>query len=455
MDVTKVLAERRRFAARERWPRSRLESFQRERLALLVEHASRHSAFYRALYGGPIDRSDVRLETLPAVTKAATMASFDRWVTDPRLRLESLERHLSDLRGDELYLGEYRVVATGGSTGQRGIFVFSRAEWRAVLGGVMRWSGMIGVRPRFPRRVRMAAVVAPSASHMSYRMGASIDVGVFATCRLSALQPMAELVAALNRHQPEVINAYPSVAALLAVEQLEGRLAVSPRVISTSSEMRTDEMTQRIREAWGVEPYNSLGLTETGLAALDCEHHQGLHVFEDACIVEVVDEEGRPVASGPLGARLLVTNLFNYTQPVIRFEITDLVAMTDDPCPCGRTLRRIAAIEGRSDDILVLPAQAGGTVSVHPIQLRSPLVAEPAVTEFQVVQEARGLDIRIALATGAEPLVIVAGIEAALAEKLRRVGAAPLPTRVSVVERIERDPGAGKLKLVRAFRAAP
>lgn len=450
--VLRVASGRRRFAAHEWWGRDRIAEYQRERLGWLVEHASRRSAFYAKLYGGPVDRSRVVLEQLPPVTKATTMASFDTWATDPRVRLADLEAHLAAIREDVLYLGEYRVMATGGSSGLKGIFVYNRAEWRAVLAGVMRWTGMMGVTPRLRRRVRTASIGAPAPSHMTYRIAASLDVGLFATLRLSATQPIDELVEALNRHLPEAINAYPSIMALLACEQLAGRLRISPRTISTSSEMRTDEMTERIREAWGIEPYNSLGLTETGVAGADCEHHQGLHVFEDQCIYEVVDEHDRPVPPGERGAKVLVTNLFNYTQPIIRFEISDLVTVSDAACACGRTLRRITEIDGRSDDILTLPARTGGVVDVHPIHVRKTLVSEPEVAQYQVIQLPDRLDIKIELARGAEPHAVIERIKAGLAGQLASVGAAPIEAHVRAVEHIERDPGAGKLKLIRALR---
>src|SRR5262249_659217 len=156
----------------------------------------------------------------------------------------------------------------------------------------------------------------------------------------------------LNRHQPEVLSGYPSALALLAGEQLEGRLRITPTVVATTSEVRTPEMTARIRDAWRVEPFNCLGLTETGISATDCPEHSGLHLDEDACLFEVVDERNRPVPPGRQGEKVLVTNLDNRTQPFVRFEVTDLMTVSDDPCACGRTFRRITALEGRSDDVL-------------------------------------------------------------------------------------------------------
>ena len=309
---------------------------------------------------------------------------------------------------------------------------------------------MMGVRPRLPRRVRMAQVAAPDAKHMTSRGAASLSVGLFRTIRLSAAQPIAAQVAALDRHQPQVLSGYPSALAMLAAEQLDGRLRIAPEVVCTTSEVRTAEMAARIRAAWNVEPFDCLGLTETGITAIDCPEHAGLHLFEDRCLFEVVDEHDRPVPAGRQGDKVLVTNLYNRTQPFIRFEVTDLVTLTDEPCACGRTFRRIAAIEGRSDDVLELPARTGGVVRVHPIHLRSPLAATAAVTQYQILQTVDGLDVTLALVQGAAADAVARDVAKTLGAKLGALGAAPTPIRVRVVAHIAREPGAGKLKLIKA-----
>ena len=73
------------------------------------------------------------------------------------------------------------------------------------------------------------------------------------------------------------------------------------------------------------------------------------------CVVENVDEDGRPVDHGEPGARLLVTNLFNRVQPLIRFEITDVATLEREPCPCGRTLLRLRSLAGRTADVIRSP----------------------------------------------------------------------------------------------------
>ena len=126
----------------------------------------------------------------------------------------------------------------------------------------------------------------------------------------------------------------------------------------------------------GVEPFNLYGTTET-LFAGDCEHHQGLHVFEDLALVEVVDDDNSPVRDGVVGTKLLVTSFIKRSQPLLRFELSDMAALDTAPCPCGRPLARMVSVEGRSDDIVHLDGGGGRTVAVHPLTLRSPMAALP------------------------------------------------------------------------------
>ena len=92
--------------------------------------------------------------------------------------------------------------------------------------------------------------------------------------------------------------------------------------MSTTSEPLMPGPRERLERAFGVRPFNVYGTTE-GLWGCDCEQRAGVHLFEDLCIVENVDADGRAVPAGEPGTRLLVTNLFNRIQPLIRFEVGD------------------------------------------------------------------------------------------------------------------------------------
>jgi phenylacetate-coenzyme A ligase PaaK-like adenylate-forming protein len=173
----------------------------------------------------------------------------------------------------------------------------------------------------------------------------------------------------------------------------------------------------------------------------------GLHVCEDA-IVEVVDEANRPVPPGKPGSKVLLTNLVQRTQPLVRYELSDAVQLEVGADPSGRPYERIARIDGRSDDVLRLRAAVGGgEVAVHPYRLRAPFVKLLDVLQYQVVHRRAGLLVRIVVRDSARrdlPERVRSAVDGALAEAGVRCA-----VEVEVVPAIEREGGhAAKVKLV-------
>jgi phenylacetate-CoA ligase len=290
-------------------------------------------------------------------------------------------------------------------------------------------------------------VTTTSPRHMTARLAKTIDVGLMRVLRLDAAAPQREQVAALQRHNPAELHGYPSALALLAVEQLEGRLDIAPGFVSTSSEVRTPEMTALIQEAWGMEPFDVLGVTEAGIMAADCPAHAGLHVFEDQVAAEVLDDEDQPVPDGELG-RLVITPLHLRTLPLIRYDTGDLVRATTAPCECKRPSMRLTEIQGRADDILHLPATAGGEVAIHPMVVRSPLAAARGVAQYQVVRDKDGVHIALTLRNGADAEATVEAVRADVAAALHTAGA-DVPLAVTVdPDLASRRTAIGKHRLV-------
>jgi phenylacetate-CoA ligase len=441
----------RQLAVRDRWSRAQLVEFQRRELKALVARARAASGFWAERLPG----DDVSLEDLPTLDKSTLMERWDDMVTDPALRLADVEAHLARLERDEYLHGRYRALATGGTTGQRGVFAFDRREWSTCLAGFLRWSEFAGMRPRVPR-LKVAAIGATSPLHMTARFADTVDVGAHRVLRLDARAPVEELGAALARFQPDVLIGYPSVLALLADEQIDGRLSISPWRVSTTSEVRTAEMEARIVAAWDQVPYDVYGITEVGIFAVDCPHHEGMHLFEDLAIVEVVDADGRAVPDGEPGERLLVTNLFNRTLPLIRYELSDLVTIAPEACACGRPFRLVADLAGRVDDVLHLPGRDGRAVPVHPLALRSPLAALPELRQYRIVHDANGLDVEVVLRADASADEAAAQVADTLHIRLSAIGVVPPPIHVRTVDRLARAAGpAAKLKLIESRQAKP
>ena len=426
-----------------RWSADRLATHQHDRLQSLLRHAVAVSPFYRRRLGS--DVSGARLQDLPTLTKAQLMAHFDEIVTDPRLRHAALQAHLAGPAATEP-LHDHLVLSTSGSTGEPGIFVYSREEFAPWVAALLRTMALFGVTPG----MRMAGLGSPSGMHISRHLVAGLLAGQAATGpRTSAATPMPELVDVFNAYRPEVLVGYASVLAVLADEQLAGRLRMAPRVVAYAGEVLTGEMRALIREAWGIEPFSMYSTTEAGMLASGCPAGVGMHMWEDLALIEVVDEDDRPVPPGVPGHRVLLTNLVNRTQPLIRYEITDLVTLADGADPTGSPFRRIVDISGRSDDIAHLPARAGGTIAVTPNQLRAPVATVPGVRQYQIIVAPDQLRIAVVLRADAHPDT-PQRVQAALHCALLDVGVAVPPITVTPVDSIAREPTpAAKFKTVK------
>jgi phenylacetate-coenzyme A ligase PaaK-like adenylate-forming protein len=182
---------------------------------------------------------------------------------------------------------------------------------------------------------------------------------------------------------------------------------------------------------------NLWGSTETGIHAVGCDHHDGLHLNEDVVVVERVDAAGRPVADRAPAEKVIVTGLVNLTLPFIRYEITDSVSLLDEPCPCGSPFRLIADVQGRLDDDFRY-----GDALVPAVSFRHVLGADARIEEYQVVQTPRGADVRL-VATGP---VDAEGMAREIADALGQAGVGDPEVVVRVVDRLERNARTGKLK---------
>jgi phenylacetate-CoA ligase len=448
-DVLRALRGGSAILAAQRLPREQLERQRDERLRALVSHARAKSPFHaERLRGVDVEAPDL-LTRLPTMDKQTMMRDLPRVLTDPRLRDIDLEGYLQGLTLDALLLGRYRVMATGGTSGIRGLFVYDRDGWTevmAMLAAAPRW---LGVKPGLPRP-RVATIWASGPAHMTARLAASFRTPIFRRLQLTATMPIAHMVQELNAFGPDWLSAYPSIAALLAEEQQAGWLRIAPRFVLVSSEQCTPAMRTRIAGAWGVQPYNTYATTEASTTAVECDRHEGLHVFESHVILEVVDGDGRPVPDGEQGAKVLVTNLFNRVQPLIRYELTDLLTIAPDACPCGRTTRRIKSIDGRTDDIMQLLTPAGHQVPVHPNHFAEAIEAIADIHAYQVTEEADGIDIAIVAPTR-EHDEIAEAIRSAVRRRLEPLEVSHTPLRVRTVQQIPRpDAVSGKFKLIRA-----
>jgi phenylacetate-CoA ligase len=445
-DARRANALAKEFTAREQWNRTELIRFQQRKLDSLVRYAVKHSPFYRELYRSvPMDGS-IAIETLPVIDKQMVMDNFDRVVTDDRLKLSQLYNYIDNLTRDDYYMGEYRVLTTSGSTGLKGVFVFDREAWVHILASINRATSMMGLSPF--KRMRIASVGANSPLHLSYRRAVSMDFGFHDYRRLEASWSIDDLIRDLNAFQPEYLHTYSSIASLLAVERKARRLRIQPNVIITSAELLTDTMRETIRKAWNIVPFKSYSTTE-GILGIECSHHTGIHIFEDLGIIEVVDENNEPVPDGSPGMKILFTNLYQYTQPVIRYEISDMVTISSETCPCGCPFQRIVSIEGRNDDILYLEGLKGTSVAIPPFVFHGVIALFRDIIEYQIIHRDDGIHFRFVMSERLRREETGLLFKNKMRQEFKIFQVKCPNIHIEFVNHIERDPQKmGKIKLV-------
>ena len=437
-----LLARLRQFRAHDAGRRQQLKAYQTHALYRLRRHAYARSPFYEWFHRNLMDRP---FRELPVLTKEMLIEHFDELVTDRAIHLTDVEAHVDNTHGDERFLGRYYVNATSGSTDQPGLFLFDRSESATILASFARaheWAGL-AVNPT--RRAKTAIITLATSWQLSAQVGATAQSWWMPELRIDASMPIATIVEQLNAWQPEVLIACASMAHRLADEQCAGRLHIVPKRIFTSSEVLTIAARRRIEEVWGQRLFDQYAATEAGLIAAECAEHRGLHILEDQIIFEVVDERNRPVPLGADGDKLLVTTLFSRTLPLIRYELHDRVRLVTTPCPCGRPLALIAAVQGRTGDGLSFPSSAGKTVTVYPHVFHELMDTVPA-SGWQVVQESERVAV---LLSGVRDGVDDAALAASLLRVLMAQGAHVPPIAIRRVPAIPQS-ASGKASLITA-----
>ncbi|MBI5575792.1 MAG: phenylacetate--CoA ligase family protein [Deltaproteobacteria bacterium] len=181
------------------------------------------------------------------------------------------------------------------------------------------------------------------------------DYGILRRYYLSVFDSAEKHADALRRIRPDIVYGYPSNLTLLALAIKEGGIAdIRPKAVFSSAEALEKQPRALIEAAMKTKVYDVLGLVETGDIAWECPAKEGYHVNSDAVAMEFLDESDRPVAPGERG-RLVCTNLYTYTMPLIRYEAGDICVPSGGTCSCGRTLPLMESIKGRANDFIVLP----------------------------------------------------------------------------------------------------
>lgn len=367
---------------------------QRSRLNDLVEHARTHSALYREKFAC-IDDSSFDLTDLPTSTKIEIMDHFDEAVTVPDVHRHEVEGFLADEANLGKYFREKYVVShTSGSQGRPLLIVQTKENiellfaLQASRGNHHRLNVWDAVK-YFLSPARLAAVLLKRGFYPSASAFAYIPEG--AQRYLDVLQVSLtdkDLIERITEFRPTHLTAYASVLHELARQTEAGRLTLKPELeqVVNISERLVPQARKHYVEVFGAPILDDYAMGECLFLTNGCLASGGMHVNADWAILEVVDQNNRPVPDGTKGAKVLVTNLANLVQPIIRYEIGDIVTMATQPCGCGSNLPHIESVQGRDSEMFWIEDDAG----IRPLP---PAIFEEAlrhvvdIREYQLIQE--------------------------------------------------------------------
>ncbi len=359
----------------ETMTREKLEKLQLERLKESVRKAS-SSVFYSDLFK-KVGVSPDEIRSLKDIKKI------------PLTTKDNLREHwpygFLAVPKDDLV----RMHSSSGTTGRATVIFHTLNdinEWTNILSRSMYMTGMRR-SDVFQNMMTYALFTGGLGFHYGAERLGALVIPVGAGNSKRQIQIMRDF-------QTTVIHVIPSYALHLA--SVFEEVGVDPRrdtqlkIAFLGAEPHSEETRQKIEEFYGVKAYNSYGLSEMDGpgVAFECPYQNGMHVWEDNFIVEIIDPDTlEPVPDGEEG-ELVLTTLLRDGMPILRYRTKDLTRIIPGPCECGRTHIRIERIKGRTDDMLILKG-----VNIFPIQIEKKLMEIPGVgTNFLIVLERKGFN---------------------------------------------------------------
>ena len=355
---------------RDQWlPPEALAALQWQRLTRLLEHCEREVPYYQR-----------RWRELGV--RVADLRSLDDYARLPVLTKADIRENFEALQATS-WRGRLLFKRTGGSTGEPLRFGYTR-ESNDRRTAVM-WRGYGWAGSRMGRRTLFlwgGAVGEPTRAHQfkDRAYNALFARRVLNTFHMTEAN-LADYADAIDRYQPQVIVAYVGPLVRLAQWLLAtGRTIWRPQAIIGAAEALHEFQRAIIEQAFGAPAFNTYGCREFMLVAAECEHRHGLHVNADHLVVELQTAAG--AAPPGQAGDVVITDLFNYGMPLLRYANGDVATAATGTCACGRGLPLLARVDGRKLDAIRTPAGHVLPGEFFPHMLKD----VPGLRRFQLVQ---------------------------------------------------------------------
>lgn len=364
------------------------------------------------------------------------MENFDDIVTDPRITRAGISDFLEGSRDPhDQYAGKYTVVHTSGTSGEVGYFVYSANDWSRGVSHAMR------INPFRLGRRRMAFYGAIGGHFTGVTLAASTQRSLlklkYSAAAFDINRPIAESIAGLNTFQPDILMGYASALAVLAQRQADGELKISPRWIQSSGEVMTSADWDFIESTFGVPLLNVYSCTEHLIMGLGTREFGGTYLFEDDLIFELASDH------------TLITNLFNYTLPLVRYRMGDILERQEDSQNIY-PFTKVKNIAGRSEYVPYFINSRGEDDFISPHVINEFFVKNVRRFQLAVVDKTSCI-FQVCLLTGLsdhERANTVREVEDRLGEIFEQKDMSNVSRRIEVVDDLLPDPRTGKFRLI-------
>ena len=355
----------------------KIRKHQEKQIFSLLDFVQSNSPFYRELLDNHRVLTLEDFKMLPVMNKTVLMTNFDDLNT-AGLHLFDVMSFALEKEKSQNYLGYYQnqyvIGLSSGTSGNKGIFVTPRALTER-LPGVFLARGGIFLKD-LPARILFVLRV--------FSQGfADINAPMIHLKYCASMTKPLQIIDALNQMKANILMAPPSV--LRQVLPFRSHLKQNLKRIITYAEVLTPTEKARFAADFNTQVVEIYQASE-GQIASPCRYGN-LHINEDLVYVELLDDQGNEIGPGQRSKRMILTNLVNTIQPLIRYEMNDMIEL-GDRCPCGSHFRVIRQVIGRHDDVLFFKTNHGEIRPVYPdLFSRWIITCDDRILEFLIEQD--------------------------------------------------------------------
>ena len=339
-----ILSRQRRFTPLVTADSQALEQHRLKSLVAILTHADATTTHYAELFR----RHGLDPRKVTSFTELSKL---------PFLTKEELNRDIDVFLSSVFARSELITSSTGGSSGLSLTFFRDRGAQNVRRAQDYLFNARLGIFPGTKRAwVWGSHIDAFSLRSIKARLANFLtERAIYFYAFDATPDSIDDFLRQLNDYHPRAIIAYPNMLSAMAQRSQAQHIAMTPipRIIVTAEPLY-DWQRKLFEQVFHAETFERYGAREIGTVASECQSHNGMHIFEPSYYLEVIDKDGNPLPPGKMG-ELVVTDLYNYGMPLIRYRTGDMVTLDDAPCPCGCTWRRITAIGGRVIDMIIRP----------------------------------------------------------------------------------------------------